>query len=108
MWSAITRLNQASIDSLGLIRWPQHAHCGLGESDGCRLVYVNDSQCEWVQRCIQERGTLGPLGQSFLKQGRSSSSQCRSVILILLCHVGILVYVVMTALNTLSIGTFFR
>ncbi|KAN0135260.1 hypothetical protein V8E53_006825 [Lactarius tabidus] len=41
-----------------------------------------------IWRCIRERGTLGPLGQSFLKQG-------------------LLVYVVMTALNTLSIGTYF-
>jgi len=41
-----------------------------------------------VQRCVQERGTLGPLGQSFLKQG-------------------IMVYAVMTALNILTIGTFF-
>lgn len=41
-----------------------------------------------IWRCIRERGTLGPLGQCFLKQG-------------------LLVYVVMTALNTLSIGTYF-
>ncbi|KAN0128874.1 hypothetical protein V8E53_013247 [Lactarius tabidus] len=39
-----------------------------------------------IWRCIRDRGTLGPLAQSFLKQG-------------------ILVYVVMTALKTLSIGT---
>jgi hypothetical protein len=39
-----------------------------------------------IQHCFQ-RGTLGPLGQSFLKQG-------------------ILVYVVMTGLNALSIVTF--
>ncbi|KAF8261476.1 hypothetical protein EI94DRAFT_1745952, partial [Lactarius quietus] len=41
-----------------------------------------------VRRCIRERVTLGPLGQSFLKQG-------------------ILVYVIMTILNILTIGTFF-
>ncbi|KAN0135334.1 hypothetical protein V8E53_006899 [Lactarius tabidus] len=41
-----------------------------------------------IWHCIRERGTLGPLGQSFLKQG-------------------VLVYVVMTALNTLTIGTYF-
>ncbi|KAN0135321.1 hypothetical protein V8E53_006886 [Lactarius tabidus] len=41
-----------------------------------------------VRRCIQERGTLGSLGQRFVKQG-------------------ILVYAVMTALNTLTLGTFF-
>ncbi|KAI0304466.1 hypothetical protein B0F90DRAFT_1258583 [Multifurca ochricompacta] len=41
-----------------------------------------------VQHCIQERSTLGPLGQSFLKQG-------------------VLVYVIMTILNTLTIGTYF-
>ncbi|KAF8265689.1 hypothetical protein EI94DRAFT_282978 [Lactarius quietus] len=38
-----------------------------------------------IQKCIQDRGTLGPLGQNFLKQG-------------------ILVYGAMTALNMLSIG----
>ncbi|KAI9443178.1 hypothetical protein H4582DRAFT_2054248 [Lactarius indigo] len=42
-----------------------------------------------VQHCIRERGTLGPLGQSFLKQG-------------------ILVYAVTTTLNTMTIGTYFR
>ncbi|KAF8258909.1 hypothetical protein EI94DRAFT_1753102 [Lactarius quietus] len=41
-----------------------------------------------VWHCIQERGALGRLGQSFLKQG-------------------VAVYVIMTALNTLSIGTYF-
>ncbi|KAI9452772.1 hypothetical protein BJY52DRAFT_1418562 [Lactarius psammicola] len=40
-----------------------------------------------VRHCVQY-GTLGPLGQSFLNQG-------------------MLVYVVMTALNALSIGTYF-
>ncbi|KAH8998630.1 hypothetical protein EDB92DRAFT_1836252 [Lactarius akahatsu] len=38
--------------------------------------------------CFQQRGTFGPLGQSFLKQG-------------------ILVYLIMTALNALTIGTYF-
>ncbi|KAN0135587.1 hypothetical protein V8E53_006478 [Lactarius tabidus] len=42
-----------------------------------------------IGHCIKERGTFGPLGQSFLKQG-------------------IPVYIIMTALNTLTIGTFFR
>ncbi|KAN0136678.1 hypothetical protein V8E53_005448 [Lactarius tabidus] len=41
-----------------------------------------------VRRCIQERGTLGPLSQSFLKQG-------------------ILVYVIMTASNALTIGALY-
>ncbi|KAF8273786.1 hypothetical protein EI94DRAFT_1714927 [Lactarius quietus] len=41
-----------------------------------------------IRHCVRERGTFGPLGQSFLKQG-------------------IPVYVIMTALNTLTIGTFF-
>ncbi|KAN0135312.1 hypothetical protein V8E53_006877 [Lactarius tabidus] len=40
-----------------------------------------------IRRCIQERGILGPLGQSFLKQG-------------------ILVYVIMTASNVLAMVTF--
>ncbi|KAH9002532.1 hypothetical protein EDB86DRAFT_2896405 [Lactarius hatsudake] len=41
-----------------------------------------------IWHCFQQRGTFGPLGQSFLKQG-------------------ILVYVIMTALNALTIGTYF-
>ncbi|KAI9452767.1 hypothetical protein BJY52DRAFT_1418558 [Lactarius psammicola] len=41
-----------------------------------------------VWQCVQERRTLGSLGQSILKQG-------------------ILIYVVMTVLNALTIGTFF-
>lgn len=41
-----------------------------------------------IRHCIRQRGTLGPLGQTFLKQG-------------------ILVYAVMTALNALTIGTYF-
>jgi len=41
-----------------------------------------------IRHCVREHGTFGPLGQSFLKQG-------------------IPVYVIMTALNTLTIGTFF-
>ncbi|KAI0252335.1 hypothetical protein BJV78DRAFT_347277 [Lactifluus subvellereus] len=41
-----------------------------------------------IRHCVRERSTLGPLGQSFLKQG-------------------VLVYVTMTALNALTIGTYF-
>ncbi|KAI9430245.1 hypothetical protein H4582DRAFT_1530074 [Lactarius indigo] len=41
-----------------------------------------------VRHCIRERGTFGPIGQSFLKQG-------------------VLVYVITTSLNMLTIGTFF-
>jgi len=41
-----------------------------------------------IRHCIRQRSTLGPLGQSFLKQG-------------------VLVYVIMTALNALTMGTFF-
>ncbi|KAI0300327.1 hypothetical protein BC826DRAFT_671829 [Russula brevipes] len=41
-----------------------------------------------IRHCVRERSTLGPLGQSFLKQG-------------------VLVYVIMTALNALTIGTYF-
>ncbi|KAH9049969.1 hypothetical protein EDB84DRAFT_847826 [Lactarius hengduanensis] len=41
-----------------------------------------------IWHCFQQRGTFGPLGQSFLKQG-------------------ILVYVITTALNALTIGTYF-
>ncbi|KAI9465531.1 hypothetical protein BJY52DRAFT_587825 [Lactarius psammicola] len=41
-----------------------------------------------VRHCVRERGTLGPLGQSFLKQG-------------------ILVYLIMTALNALTMGIYF-
>lgn len=41
-----------------------------------------------IRRCVQERGTLGPIGQSFMRQG-------------------IVVYAVMTALNALTIGTYF-
>ncbi|KAH9179188.1 hypothetical protein EDB89DRAFT_1925851 [Lactarius sanguifluus] len=41
-----------------------------------------------IWHCFQQRGTFGPLGQSFMKQG-------------------ILVYVIMTALNALTIGTYF-
>ncbi|KAI0004565.1 hypothetical protein BJV74DRAFT_383274 [Russula compacta] len=41
-----------------------------------------------IRHCVRERSTLGPLGQSFLKQG-------------------VLVYVIMTILNALTIGTFF-
>jgi len=41
-----------------------------------------------IRHCVRERRNLGPLGQSFLKQG-------------------VLVYVIMTALNALTIGTYF-
>jgi len=41
-----------------------------------------------IWHCVQQRSTLGPLGQSFLKQG-------------------VVVYVIMTALNALTIGTYF-
>jgi len=41
-----------------------------------------------IRHCVQERSTLGPLGESFLKQG-------------------VLVYVIMTILNALTIGTYF-
>jgi len=41
-----------------------------------------------IWHCVRQRSTLGPLGQSFLKQG-------------------VLVYVIMTALNTLTIGMYF-
>jgi len=41
-----------------------------------------------IRHCVRERSTLGPLGESFLKQG-------------------VLVYVIMTALNALTIGTYF-
>jgi len=41
-----------------------------------------------VRHCVRERTTSGPLGQSFLRQG-------------------VLVYVIMTALNALTIGTYF-
>ncbi|KAI9443167.1 hypothetical protein H4582DRAFT_1164237 [Lactarius indigo] len=34
-----------------------------------------------IWHCFQQRGTFGPLGQSFLKQGRSRSAQCVAV-----CH----------------------
>ncbi|KAN0124617.1 hypothetical protein V8E53_015746 [Lactarius tabidus] len=37
-----------------------------------------------IWQCIRDRGILGPLGQSFLKQGKSSSSSSSSVILIFL------------------------
>jgi hypothetical protein len=42
-----------------------------------------------VRRCIQERGTLGTLGQSFLQQG-------------------VLVYIITTTMNMLAIVTFFN
>ncbi|KAH9997939.1 hypothetical protein BJV77DRAFT_782642 [Russula vinacea] len=41
-----------------------------------------------VRHCVRERSTLGPLGESFLKQG-------------------VIVYVIMTALNAFTIGTYF-
>jgi len=41
-----------------------------------------------IRHCILQRGTFGPLGQTFLKQG-------------------IVVYAIMTALNALTIGTYF-
>ncbi|KAH9057490.1 hypothetical protein EDB87DRAFT_1090459 [Lactarius vividus] len=41
------------------------------------------------RHCIRERGTFGPIGQSFLKQG-------------------VLVYFITTSLNMLTIGTIFR
>jgi len=41
-----------------------------------------------IRHCVRERSTLGPLGESFLKQG-------------------VLVYVIMTSLNALTIGTYF-
>ncbi|KAN0135319.1 hypothetical protein V8E53_006884 [Lactarius tabidus] len=40
-----------------------------------------------IRRCVQQRGTFGSLSQTFVKQG-------------------IVVYAVMTALNTLTLGTF--
>jgi len=41
-----------------------------------------------IWHCVQQRSTLGPLGQSFLKQG-------------------VLVYVIMTCMNALTIATYF-
>lgn len=41
-----------------------------------------------IRHCIRERGTFGPIGKSFLRQG-------------------VLVYVIMTLLNMLTIGTIF-
>jgi len=41
-----------------------------------------------VRHCVRERSTLGPLGESFLKQG-------------------VLVYIIMTGLNAFTIGTYF-
>ncbi|KAI9443621.1 hypothetical protein H4582DRAFT_2072634 [Lactarius indigo] len=59
---------------------------------------------------VRGRGVLGPLGKSILTQGKSLFSQlvidadCRY--LFGSGHAGILVYVVMTALNALTISTF--
>jgi hypothetical protein len=36
---------------------------------------MDDNQSKLVQHCVQQRGNLGPLGQSFLKQGMSSFAQ---------------------------------
>ncbi|KAI9437415.1 hypothetical protein BJY52DRAFT_1217584 [Lactarius psammicola] len=68
------------------VQAPFAYHLGLifiltASFDGLNLFVV-------VWHCIRERGTLGPLSQSFLKQG-------------------ILAYVIMTVLNMLTIGTFF-
>ncbi|KAH8992578.1 hypothetical protein EDB86DRAFT_3244383 [Lactarius hatsudake] len=49
--------------------------------DGLNMVIV-------FRHCIRERGTFGPIGQSFLRQG-------------------VLVYVITTLLNMLTIGTIF-
>jgi len=51
----------------------------------CINVFIVIQYCV---REVRERSALGPLGQSFLKQG-------------------VLVYVIMTALNALTIGTYF-
>ncbi|KAF8273616.1 hypothetical protein EI94DRAFT_1715438 [Lactarius quietus] len=71
--------NQAQV--VGAVQVPLAYHMGiLSTFFDCLNMFIV------VLHCIQ-RGTLGPLGQSFLKQGT-------------------LVYVVMTALNALTIVTF--
>jgi hypothetical protein len=62
--------NQLFLDTIGLFRWPQHVPRDLGGFYDRCLVCVNDNSIS-VQRCIRDRGTLGPLAHSFLKQGRS-------------------------------------
>ena len=98
------------LDTLGFIRLCQYVRRDSGEFDGCCLVHTNDNHSKSGQHCVRERGTLGPLGQSFLKQGRSWSAQCFIGASFLFCsgHSGLLVYVIMTTLNTLTIGIFFR
>ena len=71
--SSATTLAESKLllDTHDLFRLPQHVNRGLGESDDRCLVNVVNNLCNSVQQCIQGRGTLGPLGQSFLKQGKS-------------------------------------
>ena len=84
-------------------------YCVLGESDRVSFVHVDERQP--IQFFIQRgTGTIGPLGQSFLRQGRCrlpNKSSTQSINLVL-GDTGMMVYVVMTVLNGLTIGTFFR
>ncbi|KAN0135310.1 hypothetical protein V8E53_006875 [Lactarius tabidus] len=77
--------DQPTINSTGsiLVRDPIDYHLGIISIIAAFFDFLN--MFIVVQRCIRERGTLGPLSQSFLKQG-------------------IVVYVIMTASNVLSIG----
>jgi len=74
-----------TFQQVGQIDVPIAYHIGLIPIMSTFFDCLNVSIVVW--HCVQ-RGTLGPLGKSFLKQG-------------------MLVYVVMTALNALTIGAYF-
>ncbi|KAN0135255.1 hypothetical protein V8E53_006820 [Lactarius tabidus] len=74
------------VDGHGSVRVPIGYHLGLISILTTFFDCLNMFIVFWL---FIQRGALGPLGQSFLKQG-------------------LLVYVIMTALNGLTIGTFFN
>ena len=63
-----TGRNEPVLGTRDIFRLPQHVYCVLGESDVVHFEHVRDGS-QTLQFFIQH-GTLGPLGQSFLKQGR--------------------------------------
>jgi len=72
--------------TVGVVRAVGARHLGMISLLSAIFDCLNMFLVIW--HCIRQRGTFGPLGQMFVRQG-------------------ILVYVVMTALNALTIGTYF-
>ncbi|KAI0269787.1 hypothetical protein BC834DRAFT_967528 [Gloeopeniophorella convolvens] len=70
----------------GTVRGIGAYHLGIISVASALFDFLNMSVV--VRHCIKQRSTLGPLGQSFLKQG-------------------VIVYLVMTCINTITIGTYF-